>query len=465
MVSIQKAVKQIMNFYRRPLPSICISFSSDDGKILFKEAMVNGQMENYFRLASQFRTQDEPAFCGLATLVMVLNALEIDPGRIWKGPWRWYHEDMLDCCIPLDTVKSKGITLDQFICISKCNGLTANVHRMSDNPNFDDFKQLLSRITKIDEEILVVSYSRKALGQTGSGHFASIGGYHPTKEMVLLFDTARFKYPPHWVPIDTLWQAMKDIDEETGRPRGYVTLTKDVDSSCLLLLSTSVALNEFMMLRRAENNEFSVLIEGWNEWLKETDQTTPEDHRLTQVVPSAVQWLLQQLLLSVHAGRKVAFPLTCHSHFSTEVSTELERVMSDIIKEVVECSIGTEVGKVISSLDPSDIKLLSENVFTIPKLHGCTLLILQDNLMKLTFLVSCWIMVNAPIRNVDHSISVHCSRGKLLQKLSCQIIFAEFCLQSQMELVQLSNKIAKMYSCYNKVSCCSDWACGSTCLA
>ena len=48
-----------------------------------------GHMNCYFRLASQFRTQDDPAYCGLATLVMILNALEIDPGRIWKG-WLMY---------------------------------------------------------------------------------------------------------------------------------------------------------------------------------------------------------------------------------------------------------------------------------------------------------------------------------------------------------------------------------------
>lgn len=29
-------------------------------------------------------TQDEPAFCGLASLAMTLNALSIDPRRTWK---------------------------------------------------------------------------------------------------------------------------------------------------------------------------------------------------------------------------------------------------------------------------------------------------------------------------------------------------------------------------------------------
>ena len=72
------------------------------GKLLFREALLAGHMETYFALASQFRTQEEPAFCGLSTLVMVLNALEIDPKKVWKGPWRFYHENMLDCCVPME---------------------------------------------------------------------------------------------------------------------------------------------------------------------------------------------------------------------------------------------------------------------------------------------------------------------------------------------------------------------------
>lgn len=47
-------------------------------------------MNGYFKLAAQFQTQDEPSYCGLSTLVMVLNTLGVDPGRVWKGPWRWW---------------------------------------------------------------------------------------------------------------------------------------------------------------------------------------------------------------------------------------------------------------------------------------------------------------------------------------------------------------------------------------
>jgi glutathione gamma-glutamylcysteinyltransferase len=48
-------------------------------------------MEGFYRLISYFQTQSEPAYCGLASLSMVLNALAIDPGRKWKGKIQVMH--------------------------------------------------------------------------------------------------------------------------------------------------------------------------------------------------------------------------------------------------------------------------------------------------------------------------------------------------------------------------------------
>ena len=78
-----KSDVSIKQFYRRSLPEICISFCSKQGQEIFKEALATGHMQCYFKLAAQFRTQDEPAYCGLSTLVMVLNSLEVDPGELF----------------------------------------------------------------------------------------------------------------------------------------------------------------------------------------------------------------------------------------------------------------------------------------------------------------------------------------------------------------------------------------------
>ena len=63
-----------------------------------------------------------------------------------------------------------------------------------------------------------------AMKQTGTGHFSPIGGYHAGEDMALILDVARFKYPPHWVPVELLWAAMNTTDDSTGLLRGSLLL-------------------------------------------------------------------------------------------------------------------------------------------------------------------------------------------------------------------------------------------------
>lgn len=49
-------------FYKRPLPPNLISFSSTEGKLLFKETLQTQYLESYWTLAEQFHTQGEPAY-------------------------------------------------------------------------------------------------------------------------------------------------------------------------------------------------------------------------------------------------------------------------------------------------------------------------------------------------------------------------------------------------------------------
>eukprot|EP00300_Choanocystis_sp_HF-7_P006693 c14850_g1_i1.p1 GENE.c14850_g1_i1~~c14850_g1_i1.p1 ORF type:complete len:502 (+),score=72.69 c14850_g1_i1:152-1657(+) len=218
------------SFYMRELPPSLIAFSSSEGKEIFKEALADGTMECYFVLSEQFSTQSEPAFCGLTTLTITLNALGVDPHRIWKGPWRWFSEEMLDCCKPLEITKKEGINYDEFICLAHCNGaLVVDSRRGDDKPaafNLDAFRANVIECTQTpsDELVLAVSFDRQVLGQTGSGHFSLIGGYSRARDLVLILDVARFKYPPYWVPVATLFEAMRTLDSTTGRARGYFNI-------------------------------------------------------------------------------------------------------------------------------------------------------------------------------------------------------------------------------------------------
>jgi glutathione gamma-glutamylcysteinyltransferase len=213
-------------FHRRPLPGDLIAFASSEGRAIFREALAQGGMEGYFPLAEQFHTQSDPAFCGLGTLVLVLNALAIDPERVWKGPWRWYSEELLDCCLPPERVAREGITMSQFACLARCNGASVTTYR-ADRTTLEEFRSWIDASSRApDEPHLVASYSRRALGQTGTGHYSPIAGYHAGRDLALVLDVARFKYPPHWVPVPALWGALGPPDPVTGAPRGYMLVRR-----------------------------------------------------------------------------------------------------------------------------------------------------------------------------------------------------------------------------------------------
>ncbi|KAJ3258843.1 hypothetical protein HK103_003225 [Boothiomyces macroporosus] len=184
------------SYYKRELPKICTGFTSPEGRQMFRQALNDVYMESYFELSQHFLTQSEPAFCGLSSLCMVLNALGVDPLRQWKGVWRWYDESMLDCCRPLDQVIVNGITLPEFSCLARCNGLESS-YKTADQTTKEDFLIDLMNSCKSPGEVMVVSYCRKTLGQTGDGHFSPVGG-----------------------------ESLFPIDSETQKPRGYSILKK-----------------------------------------------------------------------------------------------------------------------------------------------------------------------------------------------------------------------------------------------
>jgi len=225
-----------------------VPFSSPEGRQLFAEALNAGYMQNFFFLAEQFSTQDEPTYCGLTTLAMVLNTLRIDPMQTWKGVWRWFNEQMLSRCKSAEMygpekVREEGITFDLFKQLAVCHGAKVAARRapsVTDAPHActdfaEAFRTAVLAVTQSQaRECLIVCYSREHLGQSGAGHFSPIGGYHKDSDSVLILDVARFKYPPHWAALEDVAMAMRDIDPYTGRPRGFLhlsTRTLDDDDS------------------------------------------------------------------------------------------------------------------------------------------------------------------------------------------------------------------------------------------
>lgn len=221
------------SFHRHELPEDLIEFAGKEGKKRFLSALVNGGAEAFFPLVSHFQTQSHPALCGLTSLCTVLNALDIDPERVWKAPWRWFTEALFNCCETYERAKQFGISIDLMACVARCEGAEVSILRDADIATAREFiKRSVSSRPEGGFEFVVASYDRAGLKQTGSGHFSPVAAYDVATDSVLILDVARFKYAPHWVDVSLLVEATKPIDEETGLSRGFLSFRKsDVASA------------------------------------------------------------------------------------------------------------------------------------------------------------------------------------------------------------------------------------------
>ena len=109
---------------------------------MFASGLAAGTHESYFPLVEQFMTQSSPPYCGLTTLAMMLNSLNIDPNQRWQGGWRWFNEDMLlgNCCKPRSEVEQDGMTMDEFAGIARCHGAVVECTRASEG-GVDAFRE------------------------------------------------------------------------------------------------------------------------------------------------------------------------------------------------------------------------------------------------------------------------------------------------------------------------------------
>lgn len=215
---------------KRILPSSLTALSSEQGRDFLLQALTNKTAQSYWSLMEQFMNQSDPAFCGITTLVMVLNAMSVDPNIRWRGGWRFFgSEDVIlnNCCLSAERIRRAGVTLEEFRLLAKCQGLgvemkrpidpqhkhddcmsvPANVvhhpHRPSECQSLDTFRDDIRRIltTAGSDSLMVVSFSR-ACKFCDSG-FPSSSNFHLTEQATLpqlwgklVMDTFRL-----WQPI------------------------------------------------------------------------------------------------------------------------------------------------------------------------------------------------------------------------------------------------------------------------
>ncbi|MCX5517123.1 phytochelatin synthase family protein [Kaistia defluvii] len=212
-----------------PLPANLIGAATDSGEALLIGAEAR---EAYFPLADNFVTQKTQSFCGVASMVMVLNAAGVPAPDVPEyRPYRTFTQDNLldertDAVVKRTTILMQGMTLDQLGGVLATQPLGVVVTHAADT-TLDEFRTVARDYLAKPGHFVIVNYLRKAIEQETGGHISPLAAYDAEADRFLILDVARYKYPPVWVKAADLYGAMNTPDADNdNRTRGYVLVAK-----------------------------------------------------------------------------------------------------------------------------------------------------------------------------------------------------------------------------------------------
>lgn len=222
--------KNFANAQTLPLPPDLIAFNSPQGEALLLESEAR---TDFWDLSSQFVTQVNQAYCGVASMVMVLNSLGIPaPESQQYAPYRVFTQDNFfdnpatRQVLSPDVVSQQGMTLDELGGLLSSYSVTVQVHHSADT-TLEAFRQQVAGNLDQPGNFVLVNYLRSAIGQERGGHISPIAAYDQESDRFLILDVARYKYPPVWVEAEDLWQAMATVDSTSGKTRGFVLVSRE----------------------------------------------------------------------------------------------------------------------------------------------------------------------------------------------------------------------------------------------
>jgi glutathione-S-conjugate glycine hydrolase len=186
---------------------------------------------DYWQLIPTFAVQNTQSYCSVASAITVLNAMPIKkPVDPTYAPYAFFTQsnyftpDVTKIISP-QTVLRMGMTREQMAETLSAQGVRAKSIG-GDTLDEDSLRSLLQKALLDDGQFVLANYLRASLGQVGGGHWSVLAAYDAQSDRVLILDVAKYKYPPAWVSIGTLRQAIATIDTTSNKARGLVVVSK-----------------------------------------------------------------------------------------------------------------------------------------------------------------------------------------------------------------------------------------------
>jgi hypothetical protein len=229
----------------RPTADKLIRLDTPQGQQLLFES---GARTAFLPLVAFYDTQRSQTYCGVASLAMVLNALELPaPTANEYGTYRIFTQQNVlngrtDRLISERTVARRGMLLAEVARVLEAYGTKVDLHQAASS-SVESFREVAARYLSEPGHHVIVNYSRAALGQEGAGHISPLGAYDAESDRFLILDVSRYKSPAIWIAADHLFAAMaapKSLG--SSQSRGFLTIRKRLDSDAWPVPSAVVPL-------------------------------------------------------------------------------------------------------------------------------------------------------------------------------------------------------------------------------
>jgi hypothetical protein len=216
----------------------------------------SAQKTDYFQLAQNFQPQANPLYCGIASSVIVLNAMRLNrnavpsqvpievelPRQLGGGRLDYPAYSQLTllgertesvkpkAVIELENAGKAGAKIDPGLKLAELKGVLeaydtrVDLHYADADPEdaIAAFRENLRAVLDDSVRFMIVNFKGKAMGAPTDGHISPVAAYDEKTDSVLLLDVAGYLNPWYWVPVTHLYGAMHTLDGD--HYRGYLVV-------------------------------------------------------------------------------------------------------------------------------------------------------------------------------------------------------------------------------------------------
>ena len=176
----------------------------------------------------------------LAALALVLNAVQLEGGRLWKGPWQRHSASSLRLLLPPQAESDASLQL--LADLGKVAGASVRVH-LAEESEEEELRQVLrssvfGSTPDIDERGVVREEEEAPVGvislmcheddQSASSSFACLCAYSAARDMTLVLEVGKGGGGErvYWMSLKEFWRSISPpLHRATsGQQRGFITV-------------------------------------------------------------------------------------------------------------------------------------------------------------------------------------------------------------------------------------------------